>query len=303
MVIPTEMLVPQMQDTAHFHKTVIRRIAATLILTVVSVLAWHLSAGAAFAAEEPVWVEATGESVGSDLEAAVEVFQRAKMDAERTAVESAVGVFVRSHTLVSNGQLAEDMVFARVRGRIEKVEVVEQERDRNDPNRFRVKIKALVRPVYPDAAEGIRIKAALSRENLQEGDPVELHYQVSADSYVYLFVIGADNSVTQLLPNSRVRDNFVRANRQAIFPPREAGIKLTAMLLPESKGKGAVEKIKIIATRQEEPLLSSGFQEGFKVYDAKSTGLVSDLLKRLMQIDPADWGEVTVSYRIMPQGD
>ena len=41
---------------------------------------------------------------------------------------------------------------------------------------------------------------------------------------------------------------------------------------------GAEERIKIIATKKEEPLLHGGFKEGFKVYDGKSTGLVSDLL-------------------------
>ncbi|WP_250680300.1 DUF4384 domain-containing protein [Geomonas sp. Red32] len=256
---------------------------------------------AALAAEEPVVVEAVGESVGSDLESAVEVIQRAKLEAERAAVESAVGVFIRSHTLVSNGQLADDMVFARVRGRIEKVEVLKQERDAADPNRYRVKIKALVRPIYPKGDEGITIKAALSRDRLPEGDLVELHYQVSSDSYVYLFVVGADNSVTQLLPNSSLRDNFTHANQLVTFPPPETGIRLKAMLLPEFKATGAVERIKIIATRQEEPLLSSGFQQGFKVYDAKSTGLVSDLLRRLMQLDPADWGEYTIDYKIVPR--
>ncbi|GFO56975.1 hypothetical protein GMSM_39820 [Geomonas sp. Red276] len=268
-----------------------------------SIFAWS-SAGAvsaAMAADEPVVVEATGESVGSDLEAAVEVIQRAKLEAERAAVESAVGVFIRSHTLVSNGQLADDMVFARVRGKIEKVEVLKQERDATDPNRYRVRIKALVRPVYPESGEGIRIKAALSQETLREGELVEINYQVSSDSYVYLFVIGADNSVTQLLPNSKVRDNFVRANQVGTFPPPDSGVRLNAMLLPAFKRTGAVERIKIIATRQEEPLLNSGFQQGFKVYDAKSTGLVSDLLKRLMQLDPADWGEYTLNYRIVPQ--
>ncbi|GFO55136.1 hypothetical protein GMSM_21430 [Geomonas sp. Red276] len=253
------------------------------------------------AADQPVVVEAVGEAVGSDLEAPVEVFQRAKVEAERAAVESATGVFLRSHTLVSNGQLAEDLIFARVRGWIEKVEVLEQERDRIDPNRYRVKIRALIRPFYPEGSEGIRIKGALSRESLQEGEAVEIHYQVSRDSYVYLFVVGADNSVTQLLPNSKIRDNFIRANQLATFPPPETGIRLKAMLLPAFKRTGAVERIKIIATREEEPLLDSGFQEGFRVYDAKSTGLVSDLLKRLMQIDPADWGEYTLNYQIMPR--
>ncbi|MCG2710299.1 MAG: hypothetical protein L6246_08310 [Thermodesulfovibrionales bacterium] len=42
-----------------------------------------------------------------------------------------------------------------------------------------------------------------------------------------------------------------------------------------------------------------GFQEGmFKVYDAKSTGMISDLVKRLNQLEPADWAEATVGFKI-----
>ena len=260
-----------------------------------------LSAGAVTAAEKPVQIEVTGEAIGSDLDAPREVFQRAKSDAERKAIEQAVGTFVRSHTVVSNGELADDLVYARVRGRIEQMDLLSQERDMVDPNHYRVRIRAIVRPEYQGKDEGIRIKAALTRSELQEGAVVSLNYQVSADSYVYIFVIGADNSVTQLLPNAVMKDNFIRANHANIFPPLGSSVSLKAMLLPEFRRKGATEKIKIIATRKAEPLLHSGFQEGFKVYDARETGLVSDLLKRLSQLDPADWGEVTTVYRIVPK--
>jgi len=49
-----------------------------------------------------------------------------------------------------------------------------------------------------------------------------------------------------------------------------------------------------------EPLLDGGFQQGFKVYRARDTGLTSDLLKRLSRLDPAEWGETAVLYRIIP---
>ena len=71
------------------------------------------------------------------------------------------------------------------------------------------------------------------------------------------------------------------------------------MFLPDFKGKSAEERIKIIVTNKKEELISLGFQEGaFKVYDAKSTGMISDLVKKLNQLEPADWAEATVGYRI-----
>ena len=253
-----------------------------------------------FAAEKPIIIEVTGEAVGSDLESPRELFERAKADAQRTAIEQAVGTFIRSHTIVSNGQLAEDLIHARVRGRIERLEVLYQERDQHNPNHYLVKIRATVTPVYADKKEGITISAALSRTALKEGDEVRLQYRVSSDSHVYIFVIGADNSVTQLLPNSEITDNMAKAGRMYNFPPAGSSIRLTAQLLAEFRQSGAEEKIKIIASSKEEPLLHGSFKEGFRVYDGKSTGLISDLLKRLGQLDLADWGEATLMYRISP---
>jgi hypothetical protein len=52
-----------------------------------------------------------------------------------------------------------------------------------------------------------------------------------------------------------------------------------------------------IATRQKEEIISLGFQEGlFKVFNAKSTGMISDLVKRLNQLEPSDRTEATVAY-------
>jgi hypothetical protein len=252
------------------------------------------------AAEKAITIEVTGEAIGSDLEAPREMFERAKSDAQRNAIEQVVGTFVRSHTVVSNGQLAEDLILARVRGRVEKLEVLTQERDKADPNHYRVKIRATVVPVVGDKSEGIVISSALSRTELKEGDEVKIQYRVSSDSHVYIFVIGADNSVTQLLPNAEISGNMTKANRMYSFPPDDSSIRLIAQLLPEFRASGSGERIKIIATKKEEPLLHGGFKEGFKVYDGKSTGLVSDLLKRLTQLDPTDWGETTLSYRISP---
>jgi len=252
------------------------------------------------AAETAVTVETAGEAIGSDLESPRELCDRAKNAAQRSALEMAVGTFVRSHTIVTNGQLAEDLIHTGVRGRIERLDVQKQERLAVE-NGCRVWIKAVISPVYPDVRSSIHVKAALNRTDLKEGDEIAIQYQVSRDSHVYLFVISADNSVTQLLPNKSMRENRSAAQRQYLFPPNNSGMSLKAALQKETLKTGATERIKIIATRQPEPLLESGFQEGFAVYDARSTGLMSDLLKRLSQLEPADWGETTLEYTITPR--
>jgi hypothetical protein len=253
----------------------------------------------AHAVEKSVWVEINGEAYMGEIETQKEVKDRAKRDAESKAVEKAVGVFIKSHTLVSNSVIAEDLIYAAVRGKITKEEIITSDWDAKERNLYRIKIKALVEPVYPERGEGLSVKLSLSKTDLKEGEEVNIFYQVSEDSYVYVFSIATDGSVTLLLPNSNMQDNFTKAGRAYQFPPADSHIHLKAMFLPNHKEASAEEKIKIIATRQKESLLSIGFKEGiFQVYDAKSTGMISDLVRRLNQIELTDWTEATAVYNL-----
>jgi hypothetical protein len=253
----------------------------------------------AHATEKSLWVEINGEAYMGDVETQKDVKERARRDAQNKAVEKAVGIFIKSHTLVSNYQIAEDLIYAAVRGKITKEEIITSDWDAKERNLYRMKIKALVEPVYPERGEGLSIKLSLSKTDLKEGEEVMIFYQVSEDAYAYIFSIAADGSVTLLLPNSNMPDNFVSAGRAYQFPPTDSRIHLKAMFLPNYKDTSAEEKIKIIATRKKEALLSIGFKEGiFQVYDAKSTGMISDLVRRLNQIELMDWTEATAVYHL-----
>ncbi len=256
----------------------------------------------AHAAEVPLWIVAEGESYQGDADTLKEVRDRAKRDAETRAIENAVGTFIKSHTLVSNHQIAEDLVYAAVRGKITKEEIISSGWDAANRNLYRVKIKALVAPIHREKGnengESLEAKISLSRADLREGDEVQIYYQVNRDSYVYLFSIAADGSVTLLLPNSKTADHFVQGGTVHQFPS-DTGIRLRAMLLPGTDKGEAEEKIKVIATRQKDDLLPLGFREGtFQVYDARSTGMISDLVRRLNQMEPTDWTEATAVYTI-----
>jgi len=253
-----------------------------------------------FAGEQPVWIEAAGEARQGEHDTLKEVKERAKRDAQAKAVEQAVGTFIRSHTLVSNFQVADDLIYAAVRGRAEKVDVLSEGWDEKDRGLYRVKVKALVAPVYPEKGQGLSLKAALAKTVLKEGEETRVQYQAGADCYVYIFSVAADGSVTLLLPNAANRDNRALSGRAYEFPPADSTLKLEAQFLPGFKGKEAEERIKIIATRKEEPIVPLGFQESmFTVYDAKSTGMISDLVKKLNQLEPADWTEATAVYKIV----
>lgn len=253
----------------------------------------------AHAAEKTVWVTAEGESIQGEMDTLKEVKDRAKRDAQTKAIEIAIGTFVKSHTLVSNSQVADDLIYAAVRGKITKEEIISSGWDEKDRNTYRIKIRALVEPVYPEKGGGLAAKVSLSRSDLREGEAVEIFYQLNRDCYAYIFSVAADGSVTLLFPNSDTPDNFTRAGQAYAFPPKGCPIQLKAMLLPNFKGKIAEEKIKLIATREKQELLPLGFREGiFQVYDAASTGMINDLVRRLNQIDPVDWTEASAVFVI-----
>lgn len=252
-----------------------------------------------FASEKPVWVEATGEAYLGEIDTPKEVKDRARRDAQKNALEKAVGVFIKSHTLVSNSQLAEDLIYASVRGQIEKAEILQEGWDKKERTFYRATIRALIKPVYPKKGKGLSIKAYLSKTDLKEGEEVGIFYEASSDCYVYIFSVAADGSVTLLLPNSIHRESLTRPGRAYEFPTSDSAIRLKAMFLPGHKGKIAEERIKLIATKEKEEILSLGFHEGmFKVYDSRSTGMISDLVKRLNRIDPDKWTEATAVYTL-----
>jgi hypothetical protein len=259
-----------------------------------------LAALPAYAVDPAVWVEATGNASQSDNDTPKELKEHAKRDAQSKAVEQAVGLFIKSHTLVSNNQVAEDLVYASVRGKIGKTEIVSEGWDTKDRNLYQVKLKALVEPVYPEKGQGISLKLSLAKDVLKQGEETKIYYQSNSDCYVYIFSIAHDGSVTLLLPNSTNNDNRMALGKAYAFPPTGSSVKLRAMFLPDFKGNIAEERIKIIATKKEEAIIPLGFQEGmFKVYDAKSTGMISDLVKKLNQLEPTDWTEATAVYKIV----
>jgi len=262
------------------------------------IILFLLSAGNSPASEKPVWVESQGEALLGEMDTPKEVRDRSRKDALNKAVEKAAGMFLKSHTLVSNSQISEDLIFASVKGEVIKSEVVREGWDPQDRNAYRTTVKALIRPVYPEKGEGLSAKLYLSRAQLKEGENVRIFYSANSDCHVYIFCVAADGSVTLLFPNSEARDNKADANRAYEFPPPQSSIILKAMLLPGAKSP-AEEKIKIIATRSRQDLMPLGFQEGtFQVYTAQSTGMISDLVRKLNHLEPHEWTQATAIYTI-----
>lgn len=255
---------------------------------------------ALFASEKPVWMEAEGMAYMSDADTFKETVNRAKNDALRNAAERANGVFIKSHTYVSNSELGEDLVYASVKSRVVRYEIITEGWDPNSKNRYKIKLKALVEPYFADRKTGLKAEVSLSRHELKENDEIKIYYKTNEDAYVYIFSIAADGSVTLLLPNSQIRDNFAKGGRVYEFPHKDSRLIMQARFLPDCKDSSVDERIKIIATKNNEELLALGFREGmFEVYDARSTSMVSDLVRKLNKIDPENWAESSAFYTIV----
>ena len=251
-----------------------------------------------FAAEKPIWVEAEGEAILGEMDTPKEVVDRSRKDALSKAVEKAAGIFLKTHTLVSNSQISEDLIYASVKGEIIQNKIVRAGWDLQDRNIYKTSLRALVKPIYPEKGEGLSARVFLSKSGLKEGESVKIFYRTSSDSYVYLFCVAADGSVTLLFPNAQARENKALAGKSYEFPPAGSPINLQAVFLPNSRGP-AEEKIKLIATKEREELIPLGFQEGtFQVYTAESTGMISDLVRKLNHLEPDKWTEATVVYTI-----
>ena len=177
--------------------------------------------------------------------------------------------------------------------------MLHEEWNSKERNLYQVTLKALIKPVYPEKGEGLSVKAHLSKTELKEGEEVSIFYEVSSDCYIYIFSVAADGSVTLLLPNSIHSENMIKGKRVYEFPPSESTIHLKAMFLPGHKGKVVEEQIKLIVTEEKEEILPLGFHEGmFKVYSSRSTGMITDLVRRLNRIDLGKWSETTLTYTI-----
>ena len=80
------------------------------------------------------------------------------------------------------------------------------------------------------------------------GESIEIGVRVSEDAYVYLFSISAGGEVVQILPNrfdDAGRNNFVRADQTAYFPPR--GARYTYVVDPPT----GLAKVIAVASKRE----------------------------------------------------
>jgi hypothetical protein len=257
-----------------------------------------------------VWVEAEG-VVAFGQDTTLEAAQQGSLDAaRRAAIEKAVGTFVTSSTVVHNSQLADELVHAVVRGVIVEEKILG--RGVNDLTGghgllYQTRIRAKVRAIPTERRGNFAVTVDLNRLSFNDGDEAQLRILSSQDGYLYVFNVTQDEHITVLAPNRYVPETRLQAGTEYVFPTDALvakGVKLRTWVVPGKKQ--SVEKIKVIVTRQPVSLLKGKVAEGiypvsggvFKEFKPTETALLTDLLRVLAMLDPADWAEATAVYEV-----
>jgi hypothetical protein len=232
--------------------------------------------------------------------------KRAEEEALRDAVQKANGLQITGQTIVRNSQLAGDWTTALAQGTVLSRKIIETVPELRTESGGKWSIDLTVRvdaEVTPPkrARHAFGATVSLGKERFIEQESMHITVEVSEDSYVHVFNVQADGSVTTLIPNRYHTEKLLKKGTLLRFPSADEELRkisLTAQLPPgESSSK---EQVKVIATRYDNLLLGDDFREAaFKVYDGKSTGLIEDLMKRIFNLDGADWTEATAEYTIV----
>ena len=264
-------------------------------------------------AEPPATVTVVADGVALFLKdmSLDEVRGRARDDARRNAVEQAVGVFVRSASVLHNSQITDELISSVSRGVIEEehwtteeIQEVKEDKKRGGPAMaiYRTTVKAQVRPVRVERRAGFELRGSLNKTVFQDGEEALIRIRSSQPAYLHVFSVTQDGGVTLLLPNKFVERNQILPDQEVVFPSetlRAMGVRLRVSL-PKGE-KLAREYIKVIATKQAVRLVGGNIPDGvFKTYTGVENGMIQDVIKRLAQLEDEEWNETTLPYEVRP---
>lgn len=287
-----------------------RAFFVTALLGVVfGMLVWNNRASA----EPPASVTVVAEGVAPFLKdmSLDEVRGRARDEARRNAIEQAVGVFVRSASVLHNSQITDELISSVSRGVIEQeqwtteeIQEVKEEKKRSGPAMamYRTTVKAQVRPVRVERRAGFDVRGGLNKTVFQDNEEALIKIRSTQPAYLHVFSVTQDGGVTLLLPNKFVERNQITPDQEVMFPNdtlRALGVRLRVSL---PKGaKKAQEYIKVIATRKPISLVGTDAStDVFKTYTGGENGMIQDVIKRLAQLEDEDWNETTLPYEVRP---
>ena len=154
--------------------------------------------------------------------------------------------------------------------------------------------------ISSNATSDISVSVSLDRSSYHIGDSARVYVYPSRNSYVWVFSIGSDGSVTQIFPNRFDRDNYLAGNSRKVIP--QAGYSLTVT------GPTGVDRVVAVASTSSRLDLSrvTNYINSTAVFPSYSGNLQnfgSELLGKLQVSGPNPisqrlWNSSTTSYTI-----
>ena len=167
-----------------------------------------------------------------------------------------------------------------------KKEIVELESQRY----LKVNIDVQIKKIKGEPDLNFKLEANLNRKIYNEGDPIIIDARTSKDSYLYVFNIAPDNTVSVLLPNKILKNNFVKKSTSIQIPTEKSGISYKAALLPSQQSYQEV--IKVIAIKAEK-------LEDFDITLGKEKMTLDYFYKMLLELDRNQISEVDLFFTVV----
>ncbi len=249
-------------------------------------------------------IETNGFSVFENL-TKEEARQKAIEDALRRAIEEVVGISVTSDTLVSDFNLASDIINAISYGTVVEKEVLEEDvhvekKEKDKPKlTYYVKLRAKVKKETGKVDPFFTIDTKLNNYLFKNGDPIEISLISTKDCYAYIFNVTSDGYVMRVFPNRYLTDNLIKAGEKFIFPThglKKSGIMLKAYNPLRQKVQ---EKFYVLCFKERLDLLNN-FKESFRENYKNTFSFIDDIKKRVIHIPLSARIEKFINYEIMP---
>lgn len=135
----------------------------------------------------------------------------------------------------------------------------------------------------------------LDRRQYYDGEPVSLTVAATKESYLYLFSWDENDDLYLVYPDRPGRDNRIAAETAVTLPAAGSGVNFRAVL-PSGKTQSA-ERMLIIASQKE--VIMPEAPPAKDTVAAHKVGTLTDIMKRLAQLDRKDWTLQVISYDIV----
>jgi hypothetical protein len=149
-----------------------------------------------------------------------------------------------------------------------------------------------------DADPGFTLDLKLNRNTYETGDEMVINVRPSRDSYINVFNVLSDDSVTLIFPNKTRKDRYVKKGQKVLLPDRDAGEQKKLRIFNTTGRSVVKESILVIATKDDVDLSMGDFAEAAINEDKGQTGSFKHLLEKIKHIPPRDRAIAIQVYEI-----